>query len=87
MPISVLRRLVNKSLGGQAVADDYALHVGTVRECGSRNRDPRQCKRNWSGVMRKPYISCAMRHIPRKSLPTGKRMKRSAASLGLFGLR
>jgi hypothetical protein len=33
-----LRRLVNKSLGGHAIADDYTLHVGAVRECGSSNR-------------------------------------------------
>lgn len=33
-----LRQLVNKFLGGKAVADDYEIHVGAVAECGARNR-------------------------------------------------
>lgn len=37
VPLDALRRLVNKALGAQAVADDYAVHVGAVAECGYRN--------------------------------------------------
>lgn len=38
LPLSALRRLVDKSLGGQALADDYELHMGAVAECACRNR-------------------------------------------------
>lgn len=38
MPLGTLRQLVNKTLGGQVLADDYETHVGTVAECGRRNR-------------------------------------------------
>ena len=38
LPLDTLRRLVNKALGGKAVADDYAVHVGAVSECMHRNR-------------------------------------------------
>lgn len=36
MPIAALRRLVDKVLGGQAVADDYELHCGVVADCRLR---------------------------------------------------
>lgn len=38
LPIEALRKLVNKALGGETLADDYALHVGVVSECGARSR-------------------------------------------------
>lgn len=38
LPIAVLRRLVDKALGGQALADDYELHCGAVGDC--RHRSP-----------------------------------------------
>lgn len=38
LPLDVLRRLVNKCVGGQALADDYELHVGAVNECAARGR-------------------------------------------------
>ncbi|MBI1891450.1 MAG: DUF2325 domain-containing protein [Burkholderiales bacterium] len=38
LPLDVLRRLVNKSLEGQALADDYDMHVGAVAECTRRSR-------------------------------------------------
>ena len=38
LPLSLLRRLVDKGLGGKAVADDYDLHVGAVAECKARSR-------------------------------------------------
>ena len=38
LPLDTLRRVVNKALGGETVAEDYDLHVGVVTECGMRNR-------------------------------------------------
>ncbi|MES2950131.1 MAG: DUF2325 domain-containing protein [Pseudomonadota bacterium] len=38
LPLDTLRRLVNKALGGKALADDYEVHVGAVAECLHRNR-------------------------------------------------
>ncbi len=38
VPLATLRHLVNKALGGKAVADDYEVHVGAVTECTTRNR-------------------------------------------------
>lgn len=38
VPLGTLRQLVNKTLGGKVFADDYEMHVGTVAECGRRNR-------------------------------------------------
>ncbi len=37
LPISALRRVVDKVLGGNAVADDYELHCGAIAECKQRN--------------------------------------------------
>jgi Uncharacterized protein conserved in bacteria (DUF2325) len=37
LPMPVLRKLVNKALGGQAVADDYELHCGAVADCKYRS--------------------------------------------------
>ena len=36
LPITVLRRLVDKALGGQTVADDYELHCGAIADCKFR---------------------------------------------------
>ncbi len=36
-PLATLRQLVNKALGGKAIADDYEVHVGAVAECTRRN--------------------------------------------------
>lgn len=38
MPMAALRRLVDKTLGGQAVADDYDLHCGVVADCKLRTK-------------------------------------------------
>ena len=38
LPLDTLRRIVNKALGGKALADDYEVHVGAVAECMHRNR-------------------------------------------------
>ncbi|MEO8279956.1 MAG: DUF2325 domain-containing protein [Ideonella sp.] len=38
IPIAALRRLVDKAVAGQAVADDYELHSGAVAECRARSR-------------------------------------------------
>ncbi len=37
LPMPVLRRLVDKVLGGQAVAEDYEMHCGAIAECRSRS--------------------------------------------------
>ena len=37
-PLTTLRQLVNKALGGKAIADDYEVHVAAVAECTQRNR-------------------------------------------------
>jgi Uncharacterized protein conserved in bacteria (DUF2325) len=36
LPIAAVRRLVDKALGGQAVASDYELHCGVNSECRER---------------------------------------------------
>ena len=36
LPIAALRRVLNRVLGGQAVADDYELHCGVITECKLR---------------------------------------------------
>ncbi len=38
IPLTLLRRIVNKAVNGKTVADDYEIHVGAVAECGRRNR-------------------------------------------------
>jgi hypothetical protein len=38
LPIASLRRLVDKTLSGQALADDYELHCGVIAECRTRTR-------------------------------------------------
>jgi ribosomal protein S6 len=38
LPLHILRTQVNKALGGQAMADDYEIHVGAVAECGCKNK-------------------------------------------------
>ena len=36
LPIAALRRVVDRVLGGQAVADDYELHCGVITDCKRR---------------------------------------------------
>ncbi len=38
IPLTNLRRIVNKAMNGQAIAEDYEIHVGAIAECGRRNR-------------------------------------------------
>lgn len=38
LPLGLLRKLVNKGVRGEALADDYEIHVGAVAECACRNR-------------------------------------------------
>ena len=38
LPMDTLRRLVNKALGGNAVANDYEVHAGAVSECAHRSK-------------------------------------------------
>lgn len=37
LPLALLRKVVNKAVGGQAVADDYELHCGAVADCNYRS--------------------------------------------------
>ena len=37
MPMPVLRRRLDKQLGGTALADDYELHCGAINACGQRS--------------------------------------------------
>jgi len=37
LPIRALRRLVDKVVGGTAIADDYDLHCGVIAECKQRS--------------------------------------------------
>ena len=37
LPMGALRRLVNKVLGGQTMAQDYELHCGVITECKQRS--------------------------------------------------
>ena len=37
MPMPVLRRRIDKQLGGTALADDYELHCGAINACGQRS--------------------------------------------------
>ena len=45
LPIPALRRLVDKTLGGQALADDYTLHCGVVADCKRRSPLAEQVQR------------------------------------------
>ena len=38
LPLGLLRRLVEKTMGGELMHDDYEVHVGAVSDCTSRNR-------------------------------------------------
>lgn len=38
LPMDTLRRLVNKALCGNAVANDYEVHAGAVAECARRSK-------------------------------------------------
>ena len=38
LPMRAMRRLVDKVVGGTAVADDYELHCGVIAECRQRGR-------------------------------------------------
>lgn len=37
LPVAALRRIVGRVAGGELLADDYELHVGTVHECARRS--------------------------------------------------
>ena len=38
LPMDTLRRIVNKALGGSALANDYEVHAGAVSECARRSK-------------------------------------------------
>lgn len=37
LPLTLLRKLVGKAVGGEVQADDYELHCGVINECKQRN--------------------------------------------------
>ena len=37
LPIAVLRRVIDKAVGGQAIGDDYEMHCAAVAECKRRS--------------------------------------------------
>ena len=37
LPITVLRRVINKAVGGQALGDDYEMHCAAIAECKRRS--------------------------------------------------
>jgi len=37
LPITVLRRVINKAVGGQAIGDDYEMHCAAIAECKRRS--------------------------------------------------
>jgi hypothetical protein len=57
LPLGVLRKIVGKAAGGMVVADDYEVHVGTVSECGQRNRlseaVQKELERRYAGVIQR----------------------------------
>ncbi len=63
LPLHVLRTQVNKALGGQAVADDYEIHVGAVAECGCKNKLSVALQK----VLEQRYATAIMRFKPAKT--------------------
>lgn len=62
-PLHVLRTQVNKALGGQAMADDYEIHVGAVAECGCKNKLSVALQK----VLELRYATAIMRFKPAKT--------------------
>jgi hypothetical protein len=63
LPLHVLRSQVNKALGGQAMADDYEIHVGAVAECGCKNKLSVALQK----VLEQRYATAIMRFKPAKT--------------------
>lgn len=63
LPLHVLRTQVNKALGGQAMADDYEIHVGAVAECGCKNKLSVALQK----VLEQRYATAIMRFKPAKT--------------------
>jgi hypothetical protein len=63
LPLHVLRTQVNKALGGQAMADDYDIHVGAVAECGFKNKLSIALQK----LLEQRYATAIMRFKPAKT--------------------
>jgi len=63
LPLHVLRTQVNKALGGQAMADDYEIHVGAVAECGCKNKLSVALQK----LLEQRYATAIMRFKPAKT--------------------
>ena len=63
LPLHVLRSQVNKALGGQAMADDYEIHVGAVAECGCKNKLSLALQK----LLEQRYATAIMRFKPAKT--------------------
>jgi Uncharacterized protein conserved in bacteria (DUF2325) len=63
LPLHVLRTQVNKALGGQAMADDYDIHVGAVAECGCKNKLSVALQK----ILEQRYATAIMRFKPAKT--------------------
>jgi hypothetical protein len=63
LPLHVLRAQVNKALGGQAMADDYEIHVGAVAECGCKNKLSVALQK----LLEQRYATAVMRFKPAKT--------------------
>jgi hypothetical protein len=63
LPLHMLRSQVNKALGGQAMADDYEIHVGAVAECGCKNKLSVALQK----VLEQRYATAIMRFKPAKT--------------------
>jgi len=57
LPITVLRRVINKAVGGQALGDDYEMHCAVVAECKRRSviaeAAQKELDRRYMGALRR----------------------------------
>lgn len=61
LPIGVLRRLLDKVLGGQTQAEDYEIHCGAIAECARRSpiaeAIQRELDRRCAGALRQAALA------------------------------
>lgn len=61
LPIGVLRRLLDKALGGQTQAEDYEIHCGAIAECTRRTpiaeAIQRELDRRCAGALRQAALA------------------------------
>ena len=59
LPVAALRRLMDKVLGGQTLADDYQLHCGVVTDCRVRTRSAEAIQRELDRRFMRPLRQAA----------------------------